>query len=82
MLWQRTLQIYGLPATNLMRTETYGLIAKYFDTYFGLDSIFDETPIVYLDLRYKKEFFAMLQVIIVKKNMRVRDEKKNKNKKE
>ncbi|CAO3617655.1 unnamed protein product [Cunninghamella echinulata] len=61
MLWQRTLQIYGLPATNLMRTETYGLIAKYFDTYFGLDSSFDETPIVYLDLRYKKEFFAMLQ---------------------
>ncbi|ORE02050.1 hypothetical protein BCV72DRAFT_252709 [Rhizopus microsporus var. microsporus] len=37
MLWQRTLQMYGLPATNLLRLEIYGLIARFFDFYFGLD---------------------------------------------
>ncbi|KAI9281150.1 hypothetical protein BY458DRAFT_430265 [Sporodiniella umbellata] len=43
MLWYRTLQIYGLPATNLLRLEIYGLIARFFDFYFGLEEI-KETP--------------------------------------
>ncbi|KAI8096188.1 uncharacterized protein BX664DRAFT_323334 [Halteromyces radiatus] len=63
MLWNRTLQIFGLPATNLLRSETYGLIAKYFDFYFGLDAISlkNDSPIVYLDLRFKDDFFMILQ---------------------
>ncbi|EPB84910.1 hypothetical protein HMPREF1544_08345 [Mucor circinelloides 1006PhL] len=36
LLWKRTLDIFGLPATNLLRLEIYGLIARFFDFYFGL----------------------------------------------
>ncbi|KAI8988894.1 hypothetical protein BDB01DRAFT_719270 [Pilobolus umbonatus] len=37
MIWDRTLQLYALPATNLLRLEIYGLIARFFDFYFGLE---------------------------------------------
>ncbi|KAI8643710.1 hypothetical protein BD408DRAFT_341945 [Parasitella parasitica] len=36
LLWKRTLAMFGLPATNLLRLEIYGLIARFFDYYFGL----------------------------------------------
>lgn len=60
MLWTRTVQIFELPATNLLRLETYGLIAKFFDLYFGLDQ--NEKPVIYLDLRFDEQFFKILQV--------------------
>ncbi|KAI8138427.1 hypothetical protein BJV82DRAFT_631498 [Fennellomyces sp. T-0311] len=56
MLWKRTRQIFELPATNLLRSETYGLIAKFFELYFVMDE-----PVVYLDLRYDEDFFKILQ---------------------
>ncbi|KAF7728535.1 Tar (HIV-1) RNA binding protein 1 [Apophysomyces ossiformis] len=63
MLWKRTLQIFGLPATNLLRSECYGLIAKCFDFYFGLNQQYNDraTPIVHLDLRFEEDFFKILQ---------------------
>ncbi|ORZ16603.1 hypothetical protein BCR42DRAFT_415426 [Absidia repens] len=63
ILWQRTLQIFGLPATNLLRSETYGLIAKFFDAYFGLDPISAQVDftIAPLDLRCNEDFFVIIQ---------------------
>ncbi|KAG0167145.1 Tar (HIV-1) RNA binding protein 1 [Apophysomyces sp. BC1034] len=63
ILWKRTLQIFGLPATNLLRSETYGLIAKFFDFYFGLDQQCNTilVPTIHLDLRYDEDFFKILQ---------------------
>ncbi|KAI8074159.1 hypothetical protein BC940DRAFT_290184 [Gongronella butleri] len=63
LLWKRILQIYGLPATNLMRMETYGLIAKFFDLFFGLETTnLDATePRIALDLRFDSDFFIILQ---------------------
>ncbi|ORE16390.1 hypothetical protein BCV71DRAFT_265697 [Rhizopus microsporus] len=60
MLWQRTLQMYGLPATNLLRLEIYGLIARFFDFYFGLDEG-KQTPDIRTDLRFEESFFMILQ---------------------
>lgn len=56
MLWDRTLAIYKLPATNLLRSEAYGLTAKFFDLYFNSDN---GAPA--LDLRFDEEFFRILQ---------------------
>lgn len=64
MLWQRTLQMYGLPATNLLRLEIYGLIARFFDFYFGLDEG-KQTPDIRTDLRFEESFFMILQVNII-----------------
>lgn len=61
MLWKRTLQIFELPATNLLRSETYGLIARFFELFFVSDG---QHPVVYLDLRYEEDFFKVLQVDI------------------
>ncbi|KAI7864646.1 hypothetical protein BDF14DRAFT_1987237 [Spinellus fusiger] len=63
LLWKRTLGIYGLPATNLLRTESYGLISKFFDFYLGLDSVEKELEAVHisLDLRFNEQFFQILQ---------------------
>ncbi|KAI9494149.1 hypothetical protein BDB00DRAFT_928434 [Zychaea mexicana] len=58
MLWKRTRQIFELPATNLLRSETYGLIARFFELYFVVDQ---DEPVVYLDLRYDEDFFKILQ---------------------
>lgn len=60
MLWKRTLEIFGLPATNLLRLEIYGLIARFFDYYFGLNDTKNE-PVVHKDLRFDVEFFKILQ---------------------
>ena len=61
MLWNRTLQMFALPATNLLRLEIYGLIARFFDFYFGL--VVDSTePVVRKDLRFNVNFFKILQV--------------------
>ncbi|KAI8384828.1 uncharacterized protein BYT42DRAFT_563768 [Radiomyces spectabilis] len=60
MLWDRTLQLFALPATNLLRLETYGLIAKCFEFYFGLDPVSGQA-VVHLDLRYNESFFKILQ---------------------
>ncbi|KAI8359079.1 hypothetical protein EDC96DRAFT_545587 [Choanephora cucurbitarum] len=57
MLWDRTLEIYALPATNLLRLEIYGLIARFFDSYFGID----RTGQVRHDLRFDVNFFRILQ---------------------
>lgn len=61
MLWKRILQMFALPATNLLRLEIYGLIARFFDFYFGLDA--NQTPIIRKDLRFDANFFKILQVI-------------------
>ncbi|CAO3587682.1 unnamed protein product [Absidia cylindrospora] len=63
ILWQRTLQVFGLPATNLLRSETYGLIAKFFDAYFGLDPISAQVDFTLapLDLRCNEDFFVIIQ---------------------
>ncbi|ORX62740.1 hypothetical protein DM01DRAFT_1403192 [Hesseltinella vesiculosa] len=63
LLWKRVLQIFGLPATNLLRMETYGLIAKFFDLFFGLDESVLATgqPHIALDLRFNTDFFIILQ---------------------
>ncbi|KAI9019565.1 hypothetical protein CLU79DRAFT_888618 [Phycomyces nitens] len=63
LLWKRTLEIYGLPATNLLRAESYGLISKFFDFYFGLDHQSDLPKVyhVHLDLRFNEQFFKILQ---------------------
>ncbi|KAG1051318.1 hypothetical protein G6F43_006464 [Rhizopus delemar] len=58
MLWQRTLQMFDLPATNLLRLNIYGLIARFFDFYFGLDN---EVPEIRRDLRFEEAFFKILQ---------------------
>ncbi|CAO3620518.1 unnamed protein product [Mucor fragilis] len=60
LLWKRTLGIFGLPATNLMRLEIYGLIARFFDFYFGLNDTTKE-PVVHKDLRFDVDFFHILQ---------------------
>ena len=60
MLWKRTRQIFDLPATNLLRSETYGLIARFFELYFVIDE--QDEPMVYLDLRYDENFFKIVQV--------------------
>lgn len=61
MLWNRILQMFALPATNLLRLEIYGLIARFFDFYFGLDA--NQVPIIRKDLRFDASFFKILQVI-------------------
>lgn len=61
MLWKRTLQMFALPATNLLRIEIYGLIARFFDFYFGLAGT-STTPVVHKDLRFDANFFKILQV--------------------
>ncbi|CAO3698396.1 unnamed protein product [Rhizopus stolonifer] len=60
MLWKRTLEIFGLPATNLLRLEIYGLIARFFDFYFGLDEGVQK-PEIRQDLRFEQDFFKILQ---------------------
>ncbi|CEP13385.1 hypothetical protein [Parasitella parasitica] len=60
LLWKRTLAMFGLPATNLLRLEIYGLIARFFDYYFGLNDSKSE-PIVRKDLRFDVDFFKILQ---------------------
>jgi tRNA guanosine-2'-O-methyltransferase len=60
MLWDRTLQLFGLPATNLLRLEIYGLIARFFDFYFGTNDASE--PIIHKDLRFNVDFFKILQV--------------------
>lgn len=60
MVWKRTLQMFALPATNLLRLEIYGLIARFFDFYFGLN---DGAPVICKDLRFDANFFKILQVI-------------------
>lgn len=60
MLWKRTLQMFALPATNLLRIEIYGLIARFFDFYFGLAGT--TTPVIHKDLRFDANFFKILQV--------------------
>lgn len=60
MLWKRTLQMFALPATNLLRIEIYGLIARFFDFYFGLAGT-STTPVVHKDLRFDANFFKILQ---------------------
>ncbi len=60
MLWKRTLQLFALPATNLLRIEIYGLIARFFDFYFGLAG--NTTPVTHKDLRFDANFFKILQV--------------------
>lgn len=62
MLWKRTLQLFALPATNLLRIEIYGLIARFFDFYFGLAG--STTPVIRKDLRFDANFFKILQVRI------------------
>lgn len=63
MLWKRTLQMFALPATNLLRIEIYGLIARFFDFYFGLaGATTTTTPLVNKDLRFDANFFKILQV--------------------
>ncbi|KAI8390273.1 hypothetical protein BD560DRAFT_362076 [Blakeslea trispora] len=57
MVWNRTLEIYALPATNLLRLEIYGLIARFFDSYFGTS----QTGQVRHDLRFDVNFFRILQ---------------------
>ncbi|KAG2223961.1 hypothetical protein INT45_013418, partial [Circinella minor] len=59
MLWKRTQQIFNLPATNLLRSETYGLIARFFELYFVVNE--QDKPMVYLDLRYDENFFKIVQ---------------------
>ncbi|KAI9275765.1 hypothetical protein BDA99DRAFT_195528 [Phascolomyces articulosus] len=59
MLWKRTRQIFDLPATNLLRSETYGLIARFFELYFVVDDQYE--PVIYLDLRYDENFFKIVQ---------------------
>ncbi|KAI7894857.1 uncharacterized protein EV154DRAFT_599678 [Mucor mucedo] len=58
MVWKRTLQMFALPATNLLRLEIYGLIARFFDFYFGLN---DGAPVIRKDLRFDANFFKILQ---------------------
>lgn len=60
LLWKRTLGIFGLPATNLLRSEIYGLIARFFDFYFGLNQT-SSAPAVHKDLRLDVDFFRILQ---------------------
>lgn len=62
MLWKRILQMFALPATNLLRLEIYGLIARFFDFYFGLNDT-SKTPVIHKDLRFDANFFKILQVM-------------------
>jgi hypothetical protein len=61
MVWNRTLQMFALPATNLLRLEIYGLTVRFFDFYLGLPCQ-DEKPVPRKDLRFNESFFKILQV--------------------
>ncbi|RUS25590.1 hypothetical protein BC938DRAFT_471927 [Jimgerdemannia flammicorona] len=70
MVWDRSCQIFALPATNLLRLEVYGIFARLFDYYFGYVDDDDtrkgvETVAVTLnvgmDLRYEEKFFEIVQ---------------------
>jgi hypothetical protein len=58
MLWDRTNAIFFLPATNLLRTEVYGLTAKFFDYYFELNETTGQPT---LDLRLNEQFWQLIQ---------------------
>jgi tRNA guanosine-2'-O-methyltransferase len=58
MLWERTNAIFFLPATNLLRTEAYGLTAKFFDYYFELN---ESTGQPMLDIRLNEQFWQLIQ---------------------
>jgi tRNA guanosine-2'-O-methyltransferase len=58
MLWDRTMAMFNLPATNLMRVEVYGLTAKFFDYYFEID---DTTGQPLMDLRMDEGFWKLIQ---------------------
>ncbi|KAI7902965.1 uncharacterized protein BX663DRAFT_551827 [Cokeromyces recurvatus] len=63
MIWSRTLQMFALPAINLLRLEIYGLIARFFEFYFGIKNETDknESNIILKDLRFNQDFFNILQ---------------------
>ncbi|KAI9478551.1 MAG: hypothetical protein EXX96DRAFT_571334 [Benjaminiella poitrasii] len=62
MLWDRTLQMFALPAINLLRLEIYGLIARFFEFYFGIKSEGkNESNVILKDLRFDEDFFRILQ---------------------
>jgi tRNA guanosine-2'-O-methyltransferase len=69
MLWERTCGIFFLPATNLLRTEVYGLTARFFDSYFELD---DDTGLPMLDLRLKDQFWQLIQAGLKSKDSTAR----------
>jgi hypothetical protein len=56
--------MFGLPATNLLRLEIYGLIARFFDFYFGIS---ENEPVIHKDLRFDTDFFKILQVCFLYK---------------
>ncbi|KAI9277942.1 hypothetical protein BC943DRAFT_298425 [Umbelopsis sp. AD052] len=69
MLWERTCGIFFLPATNLLRSEVYGLTARFFDSYFELD---DDTGLPMLDLRLKDQFWQLIQAGLKSKDSTAR----------
>ncbi|KAH8553159.1 hypothetical protein BGW37DRAFT_488649 [Umbelopsis sp. PMI_123] len=69
MLWERTCGIFFLPATNLLRSEVYGLTARFFDHYFELNH---DTGLPMLDLRLKDQFWQLIQAGLKSKDSAAR----------